>query len=329
MPFFKTRHRPAGPSPSPAVAPLATLSDRRAAAGGVPPDLIRKIKKIHIRSGRVVNTVMAGQYKSVFRGAGIEFEEVRDYAPGDDVKSIDWKVSARLGRPFVKRYREEREMIVMLVIDLSASGHFGTRASGKRETAAETAALLAFAAVRNNDKVGAILFTDRIERYIPPQKGSAHVWRLIKEIFAHTPGRPGTDLAAAIGFLGRVCRKRVTAFVISDFIVPGAPAVVDCTMRVVARRHELIQVVISDPGEFELPPGGLISVRDLESGRSVVLDAFHGPTRQRYADRRRAAYRAVLNQFKAADLDAIEISTGGAAAEALTRYFRLRERRKK
>ena len=147
----------------------------------LPPDLIQKIKKVHIRTGRVVNTLMAGQYKSVFRGVGIEFEEVREYSPGDDVKSIDWKVSARMGRPYVKLYREEREMIVMLLVDLSASGRFGTRGASKQEIAAETAAILAFNAVRNNDRVGAILFTDQVEHYIPPKKGSGHVWRVIKE----------------------------------------------------------------------------------------------------------------------------------------------------
>ena len=175
----------------------------------LPAEIIKKIKKVHIRTGRTVNTLMAGQYKSVFRGSGMEFEEVREYAPGDDVKSIDWKVSARLGRPFVKRYREERELIVMLLVDLSASGRFGTRESSKQEVAAETAAILAFNAIRNNDKVGAILFTDRVERYIPPQKGSGHVWRVIKEVFAYQPQHRGTNISEAVGFLGRVDRKSV------------------------------------------------------------------------------------------------------------------------
>jgi uncharacterized protein (DUF58 family) len=295
----------------------------------LPADLIKKIKRVHIRTGRTVNTLMAGQYKSVFRGSGIEFEEVRDYTPGDDVKSIDWKVSARLGRPFIKRYREERELILMLLVDLSASGRFGTRAANKQETAAEAAAILAFNAVRNNDKVGAILFTDQVEHYIPPQKGSGHVWRVIKEIFSHTPRHSGTDISGAVAYLGRVCRKRSTAFVISDFIVPGGGPVVDRAMRAVSRKHELIQVRISDPGEFELPGGGIITVQDLETGRRVLLDAGHAPTRQRFSERRGAAHRAVADQFKAAHLDCIEIGTDGSAADALTRYFRLRERRKR
>jgi uncharacterized protein (DUF58 family) len=295
----------------------------------LPADLIKKIKKVHIRTGRTVNTLMAGQYKSVFRGAGIEFEEVREYSPGDDVKSIDWKVSARLGKPFVKRYREERELIVMLLVDLSASGRFGTREGSKQELAAETGAILAFNAIRNNDKVGAILFTDRVERYIPPQKGSGHVWRVIKEIFAHQPQQTGTDISEAMGFLGRVCRKRSVAFLISDFILPAGKAVVDRQMRSTARKHEVINVLISDPGEFQLPSGGIVTMRDLESGRLVQVDAGRGAIRSAYARHRQAAYDDVREQFKAANLDCVEISTAVSAADALSRYFRLRERRKR
>ena len=295
----------------------------------IPQEIIKKIKKIHIRSGRTVNTLMAGQYKSVFRGTGMEFEEVREYAPGDDVKTIDWKVSARLGRPFVKRYREERELVVMLLVDLSASGRFGTRESSKQEVAAETAAILAFNAIRNNDKVGAILFTDEVERYIPPQKGSGHVWRVIKEIFAHRPERTGTDISEAVGFLGRVCRKRSVAFVISDFILPGGRDVVDRQMRSTARKHELIHILVSDPGDFVLPAGGIITMKDLESGQSVQLDAFHSKTRRAFEERQARAYRRIREAFKSADLDCIEIDTTANVAEALTRYFRYRERKKR
>jgi uncharacterized protein (DUF58 family) len=295
----------------------------------LPAEIIKKIKKIHIRTGRTVNTLMAGQYKSVFRGAGIEFEEVREYSPGDDVKSIDWKVSARLGKPFVKRYREERELIVMLLVDLSASGRFGTQENSKQEIAAETAAILAFNAIRNNDKVGAILFTDQVERYIPPQKGSGHVWRVIKEVFAYKPRHTGTNISEAVGFLGRVLRKRSTAFVISDFILPDGKEVVDRQMRSTARKHELINVLVSDPGEFVLPPGGMVTARDLETGGRIELDAFHAKTRAAYEKRQRQAYERIQAAFKAADLDCIEISTQRSAADALTSYFRYRERRKR
>jgi uncharacterized protein (DUF58 family) len=295
----------------------------------LPADLIKKIKRVHIRTGRTVNTLMAGQYKSVFRGVGIEFEEVRDYTPGDDVKSIDWKVSARLGRPFIKRYREERELIIMLLVDLSASGRFGTQPANKQETAAEAAAILAFNAVRNNDKVGAILFTDQVERYIPPQKGSGHVWRVIKEIFSHVPRHTGTDISGAVTFLGRVCRKRSVSFVVSDFLLPQSGPVVDRSMRAVGRKHELIQVRISDPGEFVLPAAGIVTVRDLETGRWVRLDAGHSRTRRLYAEQHAAAHQAVADQFRAAGMDCIEISTATSAADALTRYFRYRDRHKR
>lgn len=292
-------------------------------------EIIKKIKKVHIRTGRTVNTLMAGQYKSVFRGSGMEFEEVREYAPGDDVKSIDWKVSARLGRPFIKRYREERELIVMLLVDLSASFRFGTRETMKQEIAAEIAAILAFNAIRNNDKVGAILFTDQVERYIPPKKGSGHVFRVIKEVFTFQPHYTGTNVAEAVAFLGRVCRKRSTAFLISDFILPAGNPVVDRKMRSAARKHELINILISDPGEFTLPSGGIVRTRDLETGRLVELDAFHKKTRMAFEERQHLAYNRIRNAFKAADLDCIEIPTHGSAADALTRYFQYRERRKR
>lgn len=289
------------------------------------PDVIKKIKKIHFRSSRRVNTLMAGQYRSVFRGSGIEFEEVREYSPGDDVKSIDWKVSARLGRPFIKRYREERELVVNLLVDMSASGGFGTCDMLKREAAAETAAILAFNAVRNNDKVGAILFTDRIERYIPPQKGPAHVWRLIKEIFAFLPERTGTDIREALAFLGRVARKRSVAFLISDFQDDGYAR----DMRILSRKHEIIGIMLSDPGEFRLPEGGLLALRDPETGDVHLIDGSDAATRNAYEAARAESYRRRLGVLKAADVDAVELRTGDSAGDALTRYFRYRERRRR
>jgi uncharacterized protein (DUF58 family) len=238
-------------------------------------------------------------------------------------------VSARLGKPFVKRFREERELIIMLLVDLSASGRFGTLDSNKQEIAAEVAAILAFNAIRNNDKVGAILFTDQVERYIPPQKGSGHVWRVIKEIFTHQPRHIGTDVSTAVAFLGRVCRKRTTAFMISDYLLPGKTEIVDRQMRSTARKHELINVLISDPGEFELPSGGIVMMRDLETGRWLQVDAGSAETRKAYTNERRRIHQRINDQFKASDLDCIRISTRDSAADELTRYFRLRERRKR
>lgn len=293
------------------------------------PDIIKKIKKIHLKSGRMVNALMAGQYRSVFKGAGIEFEEVREYSPGDDVKSIDWKVSARLGRPFVKRFREEREQIVMLLVDMSASGRFGTAERTKQEVAAEVAAIMAFNAIRSNDKVGAILFTDQVEKYIPPKKGSSHVWRVIKEIFAFVPTRTGTDLNGAVAYLGRVCRKRTISFLISDFLNPRMGGDVPQKLKSAGRRHEMIAVLISDPGEFELPGAGILQLFDLETNARQVLDASDPATRRQYAEIRKADYRQILGRLKAIDMDCVEMSTSGDAAETLSRYFRLREKRKR
>ena len=293
------------------------------------PEIIKKIKQVHFRSARLVNTLMAGQYKSVFRGSGIEFEEVREYTPGDEVKSIDWKVSARLGRPFIKRYREERELILMLLVDMSASGHFGTLDTTKQEAAAEVAAILAFNAIRNNDKVGAILFTDRVEKYIPPLKGSSHVWRVIKEIYTFKPSHKRTDIPEAVAFLGRVCRKRAVAFLISDFISSEVPLDFSLQFKSVSRKHELIGVLVSDPGEFTLPAGGLLALQDLETGATLFLDAFDRKTRQHYKARKQDAYRHLLENLKRLKIDCIELSTAGSAADALTRYFRYREQRKR
>ena len=184
----------------------------------IPSQIIQKIRRVHIKSRRTVNTLMAGQYRSVFRGAGIEFEEVREYSPGDDVKSIDWRVTARFNKPYVKRYREERESILMLLIDMSASLQFGTFYGKKIEKAAEVASVLAFNAIKNNDKVGVIFFTDQVEKYIPPKKGSSHIWRVITEIFTFSPKGSGTDISEALLYLSRIMKKRSLVFILSDFL---------------------------------------------------------------------------------------------------------------
>jgi len=277
----------------------------------------------------MVNTMMAGQYRSVFRGSGIEFEEVREYSPGDDVKSIDWKVSARMGRPYVKLYREERELVVMLLVDMSGSESFGTTENLKKETAVEIASILAFNAIRNNDKVGAILFTDRVEKYIPPKKGSAHVWRVIKELFAFEPEYKGTDISQAVAFLGRVSRKRTVSFLLSDFLSPEPTATYIRGIKSISRKHELIAVMLSDPGEFQLPEAGILTVRDSETGRQVILDASKESTRRRYHEHKTRDYTATLQSLKNADMDCIEIHTAGSVVDALNRYFRIREKRKR
>ena len=291
----------------------------------LPPELIKKIKKIHIRSGRMVNTMMAGQYRSVFRGSGIEFEEVREYSPGDEVKSIDWKVSARMGRPFIKRYREERERIVMLLVDMSGSGGFGTTDALKKETAVETAAILAFNAIRNNDKVGVILFTDQVEKYIPPQKGASHVWRVIKEMYTFEPVRKKTDIGSAIRYLGQVCRKRVLSFLISDYLAENYVA----PLKIAARKHQVIGVLISDPGDFELPRGGLLWLEDLETGDHLFLDAWDNRTRKLFSEKKRADYDQTLGNLKAADIKCCQISTADSVPDVLIKFFRQLEKAKR
>ena len=254
---------------------------------------------------------------------------MREYSPGDDVKSIDWKVSARMGRPYVKLYREERELVVMLLVDMSGSEGFGTTENLKKETAAEIASILAFNAIRNNDKVGAILFTDRVEKYIPPKKGSAHVWRVIKELFAFEPEHKGTDIREAVAFLGRVSRKRTISFLISDFLSPEPSATYIRRMKSISGKHELIAVMLSDPGEFHLPEAGILTIRDFETGQQLVLDASDASTRRSYHEQKTRDYAHTLQSLKNADMDCIEIHTAGSVVDALNRYFRIREKRKR
>lgn len=293
------------------------------------PEVIKKIKRIHIKSGRMVDAVMAGNYRSVFRGVGMEFEEVREYAAGDEVKSIDWNVSARLGRPYIKIYREERELVLMLLIDVSGSMSFGTTGVRKRDAAAEAAAILAFNAIKNNDRVGAILFTDRVEKYIPPKKGSAHIWRLIREIFTYRPEHEGTDVQAALTYLGHVCPKKTVAFLISDFLAADSRR----GLRTASRKHELIGLLVGDRGDDQPPAAGLVRLRDLETGRQLWFDAASADGRRALADVKARQRAAVLEMLKKSNIDCVAISADRAAerethvADALTAYFRFREKR--
>ncbi len=289
----------------------------------IPAHVIKKIKRIHIKSKRTVSTVMAGQYRSVFRGSGIEFEEVREYSPGDDVKAIDWKVSARLGKPFIKLYREERESIVMLLIDMSASLGFGTFSGQKLEKAAEVASVLAFNAIRNNDKVGVIFFTDQVEKYIPPKKGSGHIWRVIQEIFTFEPKGRGTDIACAVDYLSRIMKKRTFAFILSDFLGKGYGR----SLRTARRRHELIGIRIFDPGAFELPSHGMIRIFDFETSRALLVDAANKSTRQAFARMGQDFHQRALKSFSKAKSDLIEMGTSDSVSDRLTLYFRQREKR--
>ncbi len=289
----------------------------------IPANLIKKIRTIHITSRKTVNTLMAGKYRSVFRGTGMEFEEVREYSPGDEVKSIDWKVSARLGKPYIKLYREERQSIVMLLMDISGSLSFGSFHGRVLEKTAEIASVLAFNAIKNNDKVGVIFFTDQVEKYIPPQKGTAHVWRVIKEIFTTRPRGRKTDLGCALEYLARVMKKRCFAFVISDFLDTGY----ETALKTTRRRHEVIGIRMTDPAASCLPQGGIIGLTDPETGHKIMVDACDQKTRDRFSRKAMALKHHTAKVFSRASTDLIHMNTNDNTAQVLTAYFRQREKR--
>lgn len=289
----------------------------------LPPELLRHIRHIEIRTRRAVNDVLAGQYESVFRGAGIAFEEVREYQPGDDVRTIDWNVTARMGHPFVKRYREEREQTVVLLVDVSASQSFGTTARWKNDVAAELCALLAFSAVRNNDKVGVILFSDHVEHFVAARKGTSHVLRLIRDVLYFRPAGRGTDVAAALGYLRRVTHRRAIVFLLSDFLTSGY----EQPLRIVARRHEVVAVRLVDPRERQLPPAGLVDLEDAETGERFTVDSRSPEFRRVYADaaaRRAEEFRRLC---RSASVDLIDVRTDERYVDPLVRFFSQRELR--
>jgi len=284
---------------------------------------LRAVRKIQIRTSHLVSDLFAGQYQSVFKGRGMEFAEVRLYQPGDDVRTIDWNVTARSGTPHVKRFAEERELTVMLVVDASASTIFGSRRQTKQALAAELGALLAFSAITNNDKVGLVMFSDRIELALPPRKGNRHVLRVIREILSLEPAGRGTDIPAALEHLGHVTKRRCVVFLVSDFLTPGWRR----TLRVAARRHDVVAVVLEDPREAELPAVGLVELEEAETGERYVVDTRDWRVRDGFA--RQAALARVERdrELRASDVDAIVVGTERPYTEALLRFFRMRERR--
>ena len=284
---------------------------------------LQQVQRIHIRTRQLVDGIFAGEYHSVFKGRGMEFAEVREYVPGDDVRTIDWNVTARTGHPFVKRYVEERELTVMLVVDLSASGRFGSQSRLKSDIATELCGLLALSAVRNNDKVGMILFTDRIEQFVPPQKGRNRALRVIREMLAVEPTSRGTDIALALDYLHRVVRRRSVSFVISDFLASGY----ERALRLAGRRHDVVPICISDPREVELPAVGLVVLRDLETGQNLLIDTSSRRVREAYREQVQAARGGRQRLFRTLALDSIEVTTDEPYIHPLMRFFRLRERR--
>jgi uncharacterized protein (DUF58 family) len=289
----------------------------------LPNELFKKIQGFHFKTRHLANDLFAGRYESAFRGRGMAFAEVRAYEPGDDIRTIDWNVSARFGHPFVKVFHEERELTVMLVLDLSGSNLFGTRRKFKRELLAEVAGMLAFLAVRTNDKVGALLFSSRVEKYILPKKGASHVWRLIKEIFTYEPDDLRTDIHGAMAYLMRVVKRRAIVFLISDFMDSGF----DIPLKLAAKKHDLTLVRIFDPAEKILPEVGLLAVKDPESGQTAVINSRSRRLKEAWQAHwhRHEAYLADL--CKKAGADRVDIHTAGTVVEPLIRLFDQRRKR--
>jgi uncharacterized protein (DUF58 family) len=289
----------------------------------LPREVIRQIRRLQLKARRAVEDLLGGEYHSVFKGTGIAFEEVREYQPGDDIRAIDWNVTARMGHPFVKRFVEEREQTVLLTVDCSGSHQFGTRMQQKREVAAELAAVLAFSAISNNDKVGLLQFTDRVERFVPPRKGTRHVLRLIRDILFFQPRQRGTCIREALDYLNRVLHRRTIVFLISDFLDGGY----ENSFKRTGRRHDLIAVRITDPREEELAPVGLLELEDAETGGRLLLDTRSRQVRVAYAETARRRREALHRLARSARIDVVEAATDGSHMDALIRFFRLRERR--
>ena len=289
----------------------------------IPRQIIQKIRQIEIRTRHLVNDVFSGEYHSVFKGRGMEFAEVREYEPGDEIRSIDWNVTARLGRPYIKRFIEERELTVIIMADVSASGHFGTVNQMKSEITAEICALLAFAAIQNNDRVGLLMFTDQIEKFIPPKKGRTHILRVIREVLYNQPGHTGTDLTQALEYLNRLLRRRSIVFILSDFLTGDYAK----PLRVASKRHDVVAVTITDPRELSLPAIGLIELEDAETGEEVLVDTGDAAWRSQYVEYNEALRETRDQQFRVTGVDAIHIRTDEPYIDPLLQFFKLRERK--
>jgi len=296
-------------------------------------EILSKVRQLEVRTRRLVDEALAGKYHSVFKGRGMDFDTVRPYAVGDDIRSIDWNVTARTGEPFVKRFREERELRIMLVIDISASGEFGSVGSSKREHAAEIGAMLAFSALKNNDKVGLVLFTDEVELYIPAKKGRKHILRLVREILFYEPKHKGTNFIAPLDFLNNVLHKRSVTFLISDFCFPGEfePALEELKpkLRASKRRQDLITVWINDPRDAELPDIGLLTLEDAESGEQVEVDTTSKHIRDKYKQIAAQRGESLLHTLRKSGADVMKISTASPCLDGLMEFFQRRDRQLK
>lgn len=286
-------------------------------------EILKKIRRLELRTRRLVDSMFAGSYHSVFKGRGMNFEEVREYNPGDEIRSIDWNVTARMNAPFVKKFTEERELTVMLVVDVSASGDFGSIKASKRELAAEVASILAFSAIRNNDKVGLLLFTDEVELFIHPKKGRLHILRLIREMLYFKPRHRGTNLAAALEYLNKVVTRRAVVFLISDFLAEGYSR----PLAVTSRRHDLIAIPVVDPGEEDLPDVGIVTLEDPETGEQIDINTSSRALRGAYLALEDKRKRSIDQEFNKLGVDMIPLRTNEDYLPVLRAFFDRREQR--
>ncbi len=298
----------------------------------IPREILKKIRQIEIRTNRIVTETLAGAYHSVFKGQGMNFDEVREYQPGDDVRSIDWNVTARMNHPFIKKFVEERELTLMLIVDVSGSGLFGSRGQSKRELTAEIASVLAFSAIRNNDKVGLILFSDEVEKFIPPRKGRSHVLRVIREVLYFEPKHRGTDLNKALEFLMRVQPHKAVSVVVSDFLTEAGggmlPKTLQSALRQTNRKHDVVAVQITDRYEMELPALGRLILEDAETGEILEINTGKASRRDAFALRQEKQIGELARQFRSSGIDSIQVRTDEPYSAALGRFFETRERRR-
>jgi len=299
------------------VAPLPTQEE------DISVELMQKIRAIQIKTSHLVTELMAGEYVSAFKGRGVEFNAVREYTPGDDVRLIDWNVTARMDQPFIKEYIEERELNVMLMVDVSSSGEFGSTGKFKNEISAEVASILAFSAIRNNDKIGLIVFSNKIEHYIPPKKGKPHVWNIIRTILNYQPEGRLTDLNIPLEYLLKIQKRKCIAFLISDFQATNY----ETNVKLARQKHDLVAISISDPRERDLPKIGLINLRDSESGKTLLIDTDNREMTKLLTSYEREKWDKFKKLFRSIGVDTIEIDTDGSLVEPIIRYFKIREKR--
>jgi uncharacterized protein (DUF58 family) len=293
-------------------------------------EILKKVRQIEIRTSRLVNDSLAGEYHSVFKGRGMDFDEVREYVAGDEVRAIDWNVTARAGRPFIKKFTEERELTILLVVDVSASGNFGSGTQSKRQMAAELASVLAFSAIRNNDKVGLVLFSDQIEQYIPPKKGRQHVLRVIREILFFEPQSRGTSIVRALDFASQITARRAIMFLVSDFELQNqdqALADMRRAIRLASRRHDVVALHVHDQREEELPDVGQLTIEDAETGELIELDTTDERVRGRFAELARERGENLRRGLAAEGVDSLNLDTREPYEPALRSFFKNRERR--